>query len=341
MSSAPLVSILLPTYNAYPFILERIDGIRTQTYRNFRVIIFDSGSSDGTQEVIKSATKDPRFEVISGPREGLYKAWNFLKKKATGSYCYIATADDSFHPDFLQVAVEDLETNPSADMWASPIELVDESGLRLHRLESTHPGLRFMAKNATTGIRDGTLDALLHIPLDMLYVSLTAFFFRTANFTKALDFPTNGHTTADREWTMRYLPGKRIFFRNRILANWRLHTKQASATINAEAEADYRRVYDEQIWNAAATTPRFSALKHISYQNLSSHCSFLLRRDYARRPTVTGTVAQLLFGCYLKHPFWSIQADLQRLIGSRSSTLGQRLRIAAAIAKNAPVVQQY
>lgn len=56
----PLISVLMPAYNAEKYIKEAIESILNQTFSNFEFIIIDDGSIDATEEIIKSF-KDSRI----------------------------------------------------------------------------------------------------------------------------------------------------------------------------------------------------------------------------------------------------------------------------------------
>lgn len=59
----PLISVLMPAYNAEKYIKEAIESILNQTFSNFEFIIIDDGSIDATEEIIKSF-KDSRIVYI-------------------------------------------------------------------------------------------------------------------------------------------------------------------------------------------------------------------------------------------------------------------------------------
>ena len=54
MSADPLVSVIMPAYNAEKYIQEAIDSILNQSYANLELLIFDDGSSDSTRKIIDS-----------------------------------------------------------------------------------------------------------------------------------------------------------------------------------------------------------------------------------------------------------------------------------------------
>lgn len=53
-SPPPLISVVMPVYNALPFLDDSINSILTQTFRDFEFVIFDDGSNDGTVERLRT-----------------------------------------------------------------------------------------------------------------------------------------------------------------------------------------------------------------------------------------------------------------------------------------------
>ena len=96
---APLVSIIIPCYNARPFVAEAIGSALEQTYVNREVIVIDDGSTDGSQDVVRSFNKDVRFEAW--PNRGAGAARNRGLSLARGEMVQFLDADDVMHPDKL------------------------------------------------------------------------------------------------------------------------------------------------------------------------------------------------------------------------------------------------
>ena len=64
-SSMPLLTVLMPVYNAEKFLAESINSILSQTYSNFEFVILDDGSTDNSLKIIKAyAKKDKRIKVL-------------------------------------------------------------------------------------------------------------------------------------------------------------------------------------------------------------------------------------------------------------------------------------
>jgi glycosyltransferase involved in cell wall biosynthesis/peptidoglycan/xylan/chitin deacetylase (PgdA/CDA1 family) len=95
----PLVSILIPAYNAESWIRQSIESALTQTYSPKEVIVVDDGSTDGTAEIVRSFGDRIRFEAR--PHAGGNAARNVLLELAQGEWLQYLDADDYLLPNKL------------------------------------------------------------------------------------------------------------------------------------------------------------------------------------------------------------------------------------------------
>lgn len=95
----PLVSIIIPCWNAECYVGEAIESALAQTYPNVEVIVIDDGSTDGSLEVIKSFGDRIRWET--GPNQGACAARNRGIALARGELIQFLDADDLLYPDKL------------------------------------------------------------------------------------------------------------------------------------------------------------------------------------------------------------------------------------------------
>lgn len=101
--SQPLVSILIPAYNAAKFIGKCIDSICYQTYANLQVVIVDDGSKDDTWKICDEYKSKYRFiEVYHIENGGVANARNVLLSKIEGEYSLFVDADDWIEPDMVE-----------------------------------------------------------------------------------------------------------------------------------------------------------------------------------------------------------------------------------------------
>jgi teichuronic acid biosynthesis glycosyltransferase TuaG len=126
MSVKPLVSVVVPAYNASLFIKETIDSILSQSYQNFEIIVINDGSTDNTEGVVKTIS-DGRLQYYVKRNEGVSVARNYGLTLTKGTYIIFFDADDLMFPDFIEKRAEKLQSNSalgfcSGEVKTFPIE---------------------------------------------------------------------------------------------------------------------------------------------------------------------------------------------------------------------------
>lgn len=107
----PILSVVIPVYNAEQHLPECLDSIREQTFTEWEVILVDDGAKDGSGRICdEAAEQDPRFIVIHKENGGVSNARNDGIEKASGKYLMFIDADDVVLPNYFEdmVRVEDL-----------------------------------------------------------------------------------------------------------------------------------------------------------------------------------------------------------------------------------------
>jgi glycosyltransferase involved in cell wall biosynthesis len=113
MSTAtPGLSILIPAYNAGPFIGTTLKSLLLQTYTDFEILVCDDGSTDQTVDVVRSFT-DPRIRLFQNQgNKGKNYTGNFLLDQAAGKWATIHDADDISVPSRLENQMIYLQHHP-------------------------------------------------------------------------------------------------------------------------------------------------------------------------------------------------------------------------------------
>lgn len=125
---APLVTVLLPVYNAAPFLQAALDSILMQTFADFELLAIEDGSTDDGPTILKACT-DPRLQIITHARNrGLIASLNEGIERARGRYIARMDADDLMVPDRLASQVAFLETNPGLAAVAGFVETMNAEG---------------------------------------------------------------------------------------------------------------------------------------------------------------------------------------------------------------------
>jgi glycosyltransferase involved in cell wall biosynthesis len=107
----PTVSVIIPTYNRAHLVGRAIKSVLSQTYQDFEVIVVDDGSSDNTEDVIKSIGDARLLYVRHEKNVGSNAARNTGIRLARGKYIAFQDSDDEWHRDKLQQEVPILENN--------------------------------------------------------------------------------------------------------------------------------------------------------------------------------------------------------------------------------------
>jgi glycosyltransferase involved in cell wall biosynthesis len=124
----PLVSVIMPAYNAEPYIAEAIVSILHQTYAHFELLIADDASTDQTLSVIRSY-QDPRIRVLQHTQNlGYVGNMNTLFRAAKGDFIMIQDADDYCEPNRLSCLYEFFQENSHVDLVGSSYYKVESNG---------------------------------------------------------------------------------------------------------------------------------------------------------------------------------------------------------------------
>ena len=108
----PLVSVIVPIYNAAPFLKETLDSITASTYRPIEIVMVDDGSQDNSINIAQDyCTNHPECTVIAQANQGVSVARNNAIRHAKGIYILPVDADDKIADTFIQKAVEVIEKN--------------------------------------------------------------------------------------------------------------------------------------------------------------------------------------------------------------------------------------
>ena len=91
--SVPMITILMPAYNARKYIGAAIDSVLQQSFTAFELVIVDDGSTDDTKEIIETFT-DPRIRLLNQAHGGVSGALNTGLAMAKGKYIARFDADD-------------------------------------------------------------------------------------------------------------------------------------------------------------------------------------------------------------------------------------------------------
>lgn len=115
MKDAPLVSIVIPTYNRAHIILETLESVKSQSYQNWECLVIDDGSSDHTEKLLQGyIDADNRFKYLVRPNNftaGGNGARNYGFEKSKGVLLQWLDSDDLLKPSKIEKQVEQFVKN--------------------------------------------------------------------------------------------------------------------------------------------------------------------------------------------------------------------------------------
>ena len=125
--NVPSVSVILPAYNCEKYIARAIESVLYQTFTDFELIIINDGSTDRTEEIIKSFS-DPRILYqINNPNQGLVFTLNKGIEIAKGKYIARMDGDDIAFRERFEKQLNYLDKNGNVDLVATVVALIDEN----------------------------------------------------------------------------------------------------------------------------------------------------------------------------------------------------------------------
>ncbi len=151
MKAEPRVDVGLPVRNGERFLPRALESLLAQDFRDFRIIISDNASTDGTRAICETyAAADPRIEYHRSDHDlGLARNHNRLFELARAPYFKWAAHDDEHEPSYLSRCLAVLDADDSVVCCHSESVVVDENGDELRRwsartrIESPDPHVRF------------------------------------------------------------------------------------------------------------------------------------------------------------------------------------------------------
>jgi len=140
--SSPLVSVLIPAYNAERFVATAIESVLVQSFDRWELIICDDGSTDHTLHIARQYEEPVRVRVVRNEENlGQFQTHNRLAEMATGKYIKYLHADDLLFPHCLEMMVNFMEyfsdaaiglSAPRSDWEIPPVRLDSYEAMRRH-----------------------------------------------------------------------------------------------------------------------------------------------------------------------------------------------------------------
>jgi GT2 family glycosyltransferase len=125
-AARPLVTVIIPAYNAARFIRPTIDSVLDQTFQDFEFIVVDDGSTDDTADVVRSY--EPRLRYLWKANGGQSSSRNVGIREARGEFIAFLDHDDLWYPEKLARQVALMQAAPRLGVVTTGSVLFDDHG---------------------------------------------------------------------------------------------------------------------------------------------------------------------------------------------------------------------
>ena len=159
-AEGPLVSVIVPVFNARETLETAVGSLRSQTYENLEILIFDDMSTDGSLAYLTEIAKsDPRISVFTNPHNvGPYVSKNIGMRIARGDYITFADGDDFNHPQRIAIHLQHMNEKPdkivSFSKW---VRMTDDGEILIQRWG---PALYSHRNNSSLFLKKSALDEI-------------------------------------------------------------------------------------------------------------------------------------------------------------------------------------
>jgi glycosyltransferase involved in cell wall biosynthesis len=231
-AAAPMVSVIIPSYNAAPFVGQAISSVLASSGVAIEVIVVDDGSSDGTWQVLEGFGE--RLRKFRAERGGAYRARNLGAEVARGQWLAFLDADDDWLPGKLraQLAMAD---DDAGLIYTDRLNFGDVS--RVKELQS----------DSVTLSEGDVFEPLLLGN----FITLSSVLMRKSWFERLAGFATERRGVQDWDMWLRYsAEGGQVRLCREPLTRYRIHAEQMTN------ELDQRAGDREAVLRRALSSPR-------------------------------------------------------------------------------------
>ena len=239
-ASAPLVSIVIPSYNHGAYLGAAIESVLAQRYAKVELIVIDDGSTDGSRAVLERY--GARFRWEAQPNQGQAATMNRGWRMSSGEILAYLSADDLLAPEAAATAVATLERERDAALTYCDFNLVDPKGAIVRRVRAPEFDYRDMVAELVCHPGPGA-------------------FFRRRAYENAGDWRSEYRQYGDYEFWLRLALQGRFVRIPEVLASFRVHpTSQSFTPASAKAAEEPLRIV-ERFFSEASLPPDIRRLQ--------------------------------------------------------------------------------
>lgn len=244
------VSVIIPNYNYQDFIIERIDSVLRQTYPIYELIILDDKSLDNSVEVINKKIeeiKDIKVKFIKNEKNSgcVFKQWKKGISEVNGDYFWIAEADDSADPRFLETAMKGFENENVILSYTESARIDENNNIITYNSQDLYNIYNSKRWN-TSYINSGKDEITNYLSITNTILNVSSVVWKKGNYDKILDEASLFKVAGDWYVYYKLLEFGDVAFSNKPYNYFRKHSKSVSTTVRDDIEyAEICRIQTE------------------------------------------------------------------------------------------------
>lgn len=229
INKLPLVSIAIITYNQKDFLIECLESILSQDYKNIEIIVADDGSRDGTHDLLKNYEiqyPNKVIPILSDINLGITKNSNRAHFACRGKYIFWMGGDDLMLPNKISKQVQYMEEHPECSVCYHNLDVFESGTNKTLYLMNNH-------KNSFEGTFEGV-------------VSKGVFNGACSTVVRKDKTPVNGFDeripiASDwLYWMQTLINGGEIHYINEVLGRYRRHSNNVTNNLkNYNGQIDH------------------------------------------------------------------------------------------------------
>ena len=247
----PMLTVVMPVYNAALYLKEAVDSILNQTFKDFELLIINDGSTDYSLQIIKSYD-DKRIRLINNEVNcGIIKTRNKGLALSNGKYIAMMDADDVSLPTRFEKQVKYLEKNADVAVLSTKLVLISEKGEEQGYWPEDFRTTTASQINNTLPVSNCIGQPTVMMRADIVKpIGYNNAFLHNEDWGLWLNIISNGFVIAKL---------------NEVLLKYRVHS--SSTTVNANTKGVEKKIIR---FKSAYLKQNFCKLKHTDYKILSS-----------------------------------------------------------------------
>ena len=277
LSNPKKVSVVIPNYNYEKFIEERIDSVVLQTYPVYEIIILDDVSTDHSVKKIKEVMKkypNVNFRTIFNKKNGgsVFSQWQKAFSESKGDYVWIAEADDSCSPLFLENVMQGFDDEDVVLSYAESMRIDEHNRILSKSCRDWMSGISTTRWNHSF-IHDGEEEIKEALSVCNTIPNVSAVVFKKGKQVELIEEAKRFKISGD--WFLYYklLATGKVSYCAKSLNYFRKHSQSTSTVASKEVELEEVLIIQQEIRNHYLLTTEQIRKQGMRYGVISTEVS--------------------------------------------------------------------